>query len=353
MAKMQAGRSEESFVLASLKEFVKTWGTGRDGSFQLVCKDGQAKLSMEFSLEKPGNPHFTPAEDNQDTSKRDKWRKNPSTLRRDKKRSELRRARMAGPPSGGEAQCAVQEHEQAGQHGVSPDPRDPAACTKTAKNKKKRKNRKNGGKDSETNNSSELEVYRTEPMTWKSTRSISKALSNNVNETFTNFYFSGTEMTEGAALLPFDPPLLWDADTCLWDFVVEQGLSGREPHQEIVALKEEIATKTGPNSPLMRDFWAALSFGMTVFSCQDGIHLGWRRRPGLDGGLGGSSWTVEQVRELRAWLWASKTDFRKLLGNEVTSLKAETAVTETLCMETGIRLMYRTLGPDCWDLILA
>ena len=139
MAKMQAGRSEESFVLASLKEFVKTWGTGRDGSFQLVCKDGQAKLSMEFSLEKPGNPHFTPAEDNQDTSKRDKWRKNPSTLRRDKKRSELRRARMAGPPSGGEAQCAVQENEQAGQHGVSPDPRDPAACTKTAKNKKKRK----------------------------------------------------------------------------------------------------------------------------------------------------------------------------------------------------------------------
>ena len=81
-------------------------------------------------------------------------------------------------------------------------------------------------------------------------------------------------MTEGAALLPFDPPLLWDVDTCLWDFVVEQGLSGREPHQEIVALKEEIATKTGPNSPLMRDFWAALSFGMTVFSLKilDSVH---------------------------------------------------------------------------------
>ena len=59
------------------------------------------------------------------------------------------------------------------------------------------------------------------------------------------------------------------------------------------------------------------------------------------------------MRELRARLWASKTDFRERLGNEVTSLKGETAVTETLCMETGIRLMYRTLGPDCWDLILA
>ena len=50
-------------------------------------------------------------------------------------------------------------------------------------------------------------------------------------------------MAEGAPLHPFKPPLLWDVDTCLWDFVVEQGLSGREPHQEIVALKEEIFTK--------------------------------------------------------------------------------------------------------------
>ena len=100
MAMMQAGNNEERFVLASLKEFVKTWGTGRAGSFQLVCKEGQAKLSMEFSLETPGCPHFTPSDDNQDTFKRDKRRKNPSTLRRDKKRSELRRARLAGPPGG-------------------------------------------------------------------------------------------------------------------------------------------------------------------------------------------------------------------------------------------------------------
>ena len=96
MAKMQAGRSEESFVLASLKEFVKTWGTGRDGSFQLVCKDGQAKLSMEFSLEAPGSLHFTPSDDNQNSSNREKRRKTPSTLRRDKKRSERHRA-QGGP----------------------------------------------------------------------------------------------------------------------------------------------------------------------------------------------------------------------------------------------------------------
>jgi hypothetical protein len=38
MAKMQTvGNNEERFVLTSLKEFVKTWGTGGVGSFQLDC----------------------------------------------------------------------------------------------------------------------------------------------------------------------------------------------------------------------------------------------------------------------------------------------------------------------------
>ena len=59
-------------------------------------------------------------------------------------------------------------------------------------------------------------------------------------------------MVEGAPLLPFDPPVLWDVDTSLWDFVVKQGLSGREPPQELVALKNEILTKTGPKSPITK-----------------------------------------------------------------------------------------------------
>ena len=100
----------------------------------------------------------------------------------------------------------------------------------------------------------------------------------------------------------------------------------------------------------MREFWAALSFGMTVFSCQDGRHLGWRRRPGLDGGLGGSSWTVEQVRELRARLWATETDFTELLGREFTSLRAESMRTEDICMATGHRVRYESFGPDSWVL---
>jgi hypothetical protein len=129
------------------------------------------------------------------------------------------------------------------------------------------------------------------------------------------------------------------------DTSLEQGLSVREPQQEIIALKEEILTKSGPRYPLMSEFWAALSFGMTVFSCQHGIHLGWRRRPGLDGGLRGSSWTVDQVKELRARLWSTKTDF--------TSLHAETRRTEDICIATGLRVRYETLGPDSRDLILA
>ena len=107
---------------------------------------------------------------------------------------------------------------------------------------------------------------------------------------------------------------------------------------------------------MMREFWAALScFYLTVFLHQDGIHLGWRR--GCDwedgGPEEGSSLTVEQVQDLRAELWDGARLYREELRDEVTSLKAETAVVETLCMKTGIRLMYKTLGPDSWDLVLA
>jgi hypothetical protein len=92
---------------------------------------------------------------------------------------------------------------------------------------------------------------------------------------------------------------------------------------------------------------------MTVLSCEDSIHLGWRRRPGLDGGLGGSSWNVEQVKELRGRLWASKTFFTECLGREVNNLQAMKMRTEEICKATGISVRYKTLGPDSWPLILA
>jgi hypothetical protein len=215
-------------LLASLKEFVKTWGTGGEGSFQLDRKDGQCKMSMELNVGALGSSPFTPAEDNQDTLNRDKRRKNPFTLRRDKKRAEQNLALMASPrpdPAARQVQHAVEEHKHADQHGdFSPHPSDPAAGTKT--------------------------------------------------------------------------------------------------------------------------------FGMPVLSCQDGIHLGWRRRPWLDGGLGGSSWNVDQVKELRARLWTF-TYFKECIGREVTSLQAEKRRTEEICMATGLSVRYKTLGPDSWDPILA
>jgi hypothetical protein len=128
MAKMQpVGNDEERFVLASLKEFVKT------------C--GQCKVSMELNLGAPGSSHFTPAEDNQNTSNRGKRRKNPSTLRRDKKRAEQNHAQRAGlePDAADQVQLAVDEHKRADQQGDVPKHQsDPAAGTMTVKSKKKR-----------------------------------------------------------------------------------------------------------------------------------------------------------------------------------------------------------------------
>jgi hypothetical protein len=66
----------------------------------------------------------------------------------------------------------------------------------------------------------------------------------------------------------------------------------------------------------------------------------------LDGGLGGSSWNVDQVKKLRARLWASKTYFTECLGREVTSLQAEKRRTEEMCMATGLSVRYETLGPN-------
>ena len=349
MAKMHAGNNEERFVLASLKEFVKTWGSGRAGSFQLVCDEGHAKLSMEFSLETPGSAHFTPSDGNQDTLKRDKRRKNPSTLRRDKKPSELRRAQLAGPPGGEGALRDVQDNEQP-DRAVAPDPHDPTARTETAESKKKKKKkvRNRGGTASATSNSSELQVVRASPKNCESTSSVPK-------EKIKNSSISGSEMSEGSSEEPLDPPVHWDSDTSLWDYVVEQGLSGRDPYRDLVALNKEIEAKTGPDSEVMREFWAALSLCITVFSRQDGLHLGFRRGVGSfgDEAPGGSIWTVEQVLILGVLLWEEKPRyFRDMLGEEITSLTAESTLVDTLCKKTGIRLRYKTLGPDSWDLVL-
>ena len=52
--------TEEAFILANLKEFVKIWGSGNQAFFQLECKNGQAFLKFSSQLGSPADQHFTP-----------------------------------------------------------------------------------------------------------------------------------------------------------------------------------------------------------------------------------------------------------------------------------------------------
>lgn len=52
--------TEEAFVLASLKEFVKLWGSGSQASFQLECNNGQACFKLSSQLGSPADRHFVP-----------------------------------------------------------------------------------------------------------------------------------------------------------------------------------------------------------------------------------------------------------------------------------------------------
>ena len=62
--------------------------------------------------------------------------------------------------------------------------------------------------------------------------------------------------------------------------------------------------------------------------------------------------TVKQLEDFGACLWEYESRFRDKLGDEITSLNAESTDIHALCKKTGIRLTLRTLGPDSWDLIV-
>ena len=51
---------EETFVLASMKEFVKIWGSGNQASFNLECRNGNAYQKMETHLGPPTQQHYVP-----------------------------------------------------------------------------------------------------------------------------------------------------------------------------------------------------------------------------------------------------------------------------------------------------
>ena len=57
---MKFGNTEEAFVLSSLKEIVKVWGSGGQGCFNLDCQNGTAWVKIAFQLGSPADQHYVP-----------------------------------------------------------------------------------------------------------------------------------------------------------------------------------------------------------------------------------------------------------------------------------------------------
>ena len=98
--------TEEAFVLASLKEFVKLWGSGSQASFQLECKDRQACLKFSTQLGSPADLHFVPPFPSHGFHERPQYprHKGPAQRERDRARAAAHRANQqllieAGKPA--------------------------------------------------------------------------------------------------------------------------------------------------------------------------------------------------------------------------------------------------------------
>ena len=83
--------TEETFILASLKEFVKLWGSGSQATFNLACRNNQAWFQLGTRLGHPAFPHFLPTPPR--TKVQGKRKKNPSKVEKDRVRAALHRAK--------------------------------------------------------------------------------------------------------------------------------------------------------------------------------------------------------------------------------------------------------------------
>ena len=72
-------KTEAAFVHASLREFIFCWQSRKKATLSLECSEGKASLNLSFNLGHPGEIHAK--------SKRNKSRKTPSRIRRDKDRA--------------------------------------------------------------------------------------------------------------------------------------------------------------------------------------------------------------------------------------------------------------------------
>ena len=60
MTSLFPNNTEEAFVLSSLKEFVKMWGSGCQAKLQLECKDRKVFMHMSSQLGAPDDVHYVP-----------------------------------------------------------------------------------------------------------------------------------------------------------------------------------------------------------------------------------------------------------------------------------------------------
>ena len=86
--------TDEAFLLSSLKEFVKIWGSGNQATLHVECRNGKAFLRMETVLGQPSAQHYNPCSNSPSYSKKPRKKSN-GKIRSDNERAAAHNAKMA------------------------------------------------------------------------------------------------------------------------------------------------------------------------------------------------------------------------------------------------------------------
>ena len=92
---MNFPNTEESFVLSSLKEFVKAWGSGNHAYFNLECKNGSACIQLSFNLGHPGETHHHGPHQPHFQTQHQKKSCGPARQKRNNERAKAHQAKLA------------------------------------------------------------------------------------------------------------------------------------------------------------------------------------------------------------------------------------------------------------------
>ena len=93
--RMNFSNTEESFVLSSLKEFVKAWGSGNHAYFNLECKNGSACIQLSFNLGHPGETHHHGPHQPHFQTQHQKKSCGPARQKRNNERAKAHQAKLA------------------------------------------------------------------------------------------------------------------------------------------------------------------------------------------------------------------------------------------------------------------